>query len=142
MFYFKVIFVLLWVLEKGIINKMYYYYLILYDNQVLFFVLCLFALIWVLQQNHCHGLLYRVSAGVLSSNLRLLKTFFKTCTNKCNTIWAGWGNVYSIILNCKITVKRIIYSSDTKSFTNDKLYISAFKTFLRKWMSQKYELLY
>ncbi len=74
---------------------------------------------WVFQQDNNPN---RVSAGFLSSNLRLFKTFFKTCTNKFNTIWAGWGNVYSIILNCKITVKSIIYSSDTSSHKNKKFY--------------------
>ncbi len=32
---------------------------------------------------------FRVSAGCLSSNLRLFKTFFKTCINKINTMTAG-----------------------------------------------------
>ncbi len=60
----------------------------------------------------------RVSAGFLSSNLRLFKTIFKTSTNKINTIWAGQGNVYSTILNCKMTVKSIIYNSYTSFHKN------------------------
>ncbi len=41
------------------------------------------------------------------------KTFFKTCTNKINTIWAGKGNVYDNILICKMTVQSMIYISDS-----------------------------
>ncbi len=39
-----------------------------------------------------------------------------------NTIWAGQGNVYSTILNCKTTVKSIIYYSDTSFHENKKFY--------------------
>ncbi len=44
----------------------------------------------------------RVPPGYLSSNLRLFKTFFKTCTNKINTICTGYDNVYGKLLNCKL----------------------------------------
>ncbi len=41
----------------------------------------------------------RVSAGILKSSLRLFKTF----TNKINTMWVDYGNVYGNMLNCKMT---------------------------------------